>query len=609
MKRIKQLSENLINQIAAGEVIDRPSSAVKELLENAIDAGSTRIEVEISIDARNIRVADNGNGIYKEDILPAFSRHATSKIASEKDLWQLSTLGFRGEALASIISVAKVICTTRTPDSETGIKAECEDSNVKFSETGCAIGTTMELKELFYNTPARLKFLKQPQTEIAHITETIQNIAISHPKVAITLIHKKNAVLKTSGSGDLKETVSEIYSKDLVSNLQEVNFSDEQMNLKINGLTSSPNITRSNKKGIYVFVNGRTIRCPIISKAIDTAYKDIIPSGKYPFAVLNLTLPPNDIDINVHPSKKEIKYAKPNLIFNFVYTAVKNSLNIKDYTSTANEFSLSQNNFTPKTQEISDNLLHFGKFNEIPQEDITEIMLPSPKKQEDIAQNKMEFPLPQEEETYIPQAKIIGQLDNTYILIENNTGLQIIDQHIAHERYLYEELKQNRNYNSQLLLTSELVELDEETIILLRENIEKMQEYGFEIEFVRKDTNENIIALDSQAPLEKEFHAPATKGVRLKRIPQILSTKPHYDILQDLIESIKTTPENLDNEILEKISCCAAVKAGERLNTWQMEELIKNWQRTKFNMTCPHGRKISHIMPIKEIAKFFGRVE
>jgi len=612
MNRIKQLSENLINQIAAGEVIDRPSSAVKELLENSIDAGSTKIEVEVSIDARNIRVADNGNGIHKDDIMLAFSRHATSKISTEKDLWKLNTLGFRGEALASIISIAKVTCTTRTPDYETGIKAECKDSGVKFSETGCAVGTTMDIKELFYNTPARLKFLKQPQTEVANITETIQNIAISHPEVAITLIHKKNAVLKTSGSADIKTTVSEIYSKDLVSNLEAVNFSDNQMSLEVNGLVSTPNITRSNKKGIYIFVNGRTVRCPIISKAIDTAYKDLIPSGKYPFAVLNLFLPPNDIDINVHPSKKEIKYAKPNLIFNFVYTAIKNTLITGKNTSITGELSFNNNRLEeviPVSSTQTDNLLHFGKFQDIPQEDISEIILPATTEKQDVSQNKIAFTTDYNGNRTEKTAKILGQLDNTYILIENSEGLQIIDQHIAHERYLYEKLKQNKNNNSQLLLTSELFETDEETILLLHDNNDKIQEYGFEIEFMKKNISESLIAIDLQAPLEKEFLASSYIGVKLKRIPQILSTKSHYDIVKDLIEAVKTTPENMENEILERISCRAAVKAGEKLNTWQMEELINNWQGTQFNMTCPHGRKISHTMTIKEIAKFFGRIE
>lgn len=578
MKRIKLLPENLINQIAAGEVIERPASAVKELVENSIDAGAKRVEIEISNGGRDIRVADNGTGIHKDDVALAFSRHATSKIEKQKDLWAINTLGFRGEALASIISVAKVTCITRTVDEETGIKVECRDSEIKVSETGCGVGTIMNVKDLFYNIPARLKFLKNPQTEVTNITEVIQNIAVAHPEVAVNLIHKKFSVVKTTGSGDLAATISEIYSKELIKELSEISYEDSQFNLRLNGYVSNPDYTRSNKKGIYVFVNGRTVKCPIISKAVDTVFKDLIPSGKYPFAVLNLIIPSSEIDVNVHPAKKEVKYSKPNLIFNFVYSAIKFAL---EGNPEFKGFKLIVPEEKEETQTTK--VVDFAKFADFREDEIIEVSIPAKKIEQDFSQNKIEFSIENTETPVVNNYKIIGQFDNTYILVETDEGLQIIDQHIAHERHLYEKLKETRVPTSQLLLTSALIEPEAEDILLLQENEAFLANYGFEFEFVEG-------------------------GIKLKRIPQMLAEKDHEKIVFELIETIDANPANLENEILEKIACHAAVKAGEKLSMWQMEELITIWAGTKFNKTCPHGRKIAHTIPTKEVAKFFGRI-
>lgn len=622
MKRIKLLPENLINQIAAGEVIERPASVVKELVENSIDAGAKKVEIEISNGSRDIRVADNGHGIHKDDLILAFSRHATSKIKNQNDLWTINTLGFRGEALASIISVAKVTCITRTAEDSHGLKADCQNSEVKISETGCAVGTIMDVKDLFYNIPARLKFLKQQQTELANITETLQNIAIAHPEVAINLIHKKHSIIKTTGSSDAAIVIGEIYSKDIIKELSSVSFEDNQFDLKINGYISNPDFTRSNKKAVYIFVNGRTVKCSIISKAIDTALKDLIPMGKYPFAVLNIAMPANEIDVNVHPSKREIKYTKPNLIFNFVYSAIKSALEGKQSLNSLRIVHQEQQETYPfdasilkpqMSEHFSNNdskVVDFSRFADLRDDEITEISIPV--KNTEVYQNKIELIQENNEKISVQKPKIIGQLNNTYILIESEEGLQVIDQHIAHERYLYEKLKENKTQTSQLLLTSEVVEPDIEQVLMLQDNIEILLKYGFELEFVplepiSKTLSDNAVAL--QAPFDTKTLVNLNFGVRLKRIPQMLADKNPEKIIFDLVESVQTNAENIENEILERIACRAAVKAGEKLSLWQMEELIINWIATKFNKTCPHGRKISHIIPIKEIAKFFGRIQ
>jgi len=602
MKRIKLLPDNLINQIAAGEVIERPASVVKELLENSIDAGAGRIEIEISNECRNIRIADNGYGIHKDDVVLAFSRHATSKIQKEKDLWSISTLGFRGEALASIISVAKVSCLTRTADTSVGVKVECKNSEIMVSEAGCAIGTIMEVKDLFYNVPARMKFLRKAQTELANIIEVVQSIAISYPEVSIHLIHKGHSSLKSTGSGDLATVISEIYSKELINELAEVNMEDSGAGLKVKGYASNPDFTRSNKKAVYLFVNGRTVKCPIISKAIDNAYKDLIPSGRYPFVVLDLSLPFSAIDVNVHPSKREIRYINTNQIFNFVYTSIKSALeaglfNKKGFNS---EIEVSFNNVEsmPSTgQEHKEYNTQFKREYSIPSRHYTPSFI-APAKVDfanfrEKSEKSMDFYSSQEKldlsvadsEGFSEKPKIIGQYLNTYILLETNEGLQVIDQHIAHERTIYEKLKESKLIASQLLLTSSVIELEPSQLALLDENAEILSKYGY------------------------EFEKSGDNGIILKQVPQILLNSSHEMIVNEILGALESSLENIENKLLITTSCHAAVKAGEKLSVWQMEDLILEWQKSKNNLTCPHGRKICHILSSKEIASFFGRVD
>ena len=274
MGRIKQLDKNIINQIAAGEVIERPASVVKELVENSIDAGATKISIEITNECRNIRVADNGSGIHPDDIELAFTKHATSKLTDEESLFNIETLGFRGEALASIISIAKVTCTTRTKDFDYGTKVESENSVVKSSKIGCAQGTIMEVKDLFFNQPARLKFLKNQKTEFSYIQELVQSLAISHPEVAFILKNNGSDVIVTTQNADLLTRITQIYPANIIEELKEVRKTDVLTGISITGYVSVPSYTRSSKKSIYTFVNSRTVKCPILLKAIDIAYKN-----------------------------------------------------------------------------------------------------------------------------------------------------------------------------------------------------------------------------------------------------------------------------------------------------------------------------------------------
>lgn len=589
MARIKQLSKHLINQIAAGEVIERPASVVKELVENSVDAGATKISVEISNECRDIRVADNGSGIHPDDIMLAFSKHATSKIATDEDLFAIHTLGFRGEALSSIISIAKVTCTTRTKEFETGTKVKCENSEVKQVETGCAIGTIMEIRDLFYNIPARLKFLKNSNTEFSYIQELVQSIAIVNPNIAFELKKNGKTVLKTSGNNELKYALKEIFSSNVTDNLKEVLKTDNLSGMKISGYVSTPDFTRSSKKDYHIYINSRTVKCPVFQKAIDMAYKNLIAGGKYPFIVLNLELPPADVDVNVHPTKKEVRYKNTNMVFNFIMTAIQAGLSNyveKDYLHSPlhnEQQPVFEDNsdervvsFKPKTIDVfynksNDEVYVSDKVFEKVQGDLEQ---PSEQKQ---------IFVPVKEKEPEPEENIVGQYKNTYILVEKEDGLEIIDQHIAEERYIYEKLKSEKNIVSQLLFISDVLTVTPSEAELIKENKEKFEKFGYGIEF----TGETELIF--------------------RKVPQLISKVNPKEILSDILENINGDIDNLEEKILITTSCKASVKAGQKLSIWQMQEIIKKWRTTKMPYTCPHGRPICKFFPHKEIAAFFQR--
>lgn len=593
MARIKQLSKHLINQIAAGEVIERPASVVKELVENSVDAGATKISVEISNECRDIRVADNGSGIHPDDIMLAFSKHATSKIATDEDLFAIHTLGFRGEALSSIISIAKVTCTTRTKEFETGTKVKCENSEVKQVETGCAIGTIMEIRDLFYNIPARLKFLKNSNTEFSYIQELVQSIAIVNPNIAFELKKNGKTVLKTSGNNELKYALKEIFSSSVTDNLKEVLKTDNLSGMKISGYVSTPDFTRSSKKDYHIYINSRTVKCPVFQKAIDTAYKSLIAGGKYPFIVLNLEIPPADVDVNVHPTKKEVRYKNTNMVFNFIMTAIQGGLS--NYVERQNTFNMSLPSASQEPINISEinnaqNVVEFIQktpdiiYNK--SEDEVYVSDAIFEKIQDDLENSTEQKqifTPQKEKEPEPEENIVGQYKNTYILVEKEDGLEIIDQHIAEERYIYEKLKSEKNIVSQLLFVSDVLTVTPSEAELIKENTDKFEKFGYGIEFTG-DTE-----------------------LIFRKVPQLIAKVNPKEILADILENIDGDIDRLEEKILITTSCKASVKAGQKLSVWQMQEIIKKWRTTKMPYTCPHGRPICKFFPHKEIAAFFQR--
>ncbi|MBQ3310569.1 DNA mismatch repair endonuclease MutL [bacterium] len=601
MARIQQLSKNLVNQIAAGEVIERPASVVKELVENSIDAGATKISIEISNECRNIRVADNGSGIHPDDIGLAFLNHATSKIKDDNDLFEIATLGFRGEALASIISIAQVTCTTRTKDYDYGIKVECKNSEIETTQVGCAVGTIMNIQNLFYNVPARLKFLKNPKTEFSYIQELIQSLALVNANIAFELKKDDKIVLKTNGLGNLQNIIKDIYTKDLATHLKEVYRTDEISGLKISGYVSTPDYVRSSKK-YNIYVNSRIVKCLIFQKAIDTAYKNLLSKGKYPFVILNLEIPLNDIDVNVHPTKKEVRYKNTNQIFSFIYMSIDRALsNFSDKSQTnvtTNTNITSFQSFVEKNSDkLSSNDTYINDMNVInPIRDVfmkpvQENNISKPKtnklnlKTETETANfrQQSFVTPNEDLETEKSDKIIGQYKKTYILIETEEGLEIVDQHIADERYIYEKLKTQKEIASQMLFLSDVIEVSPTEAQLIKENKEKFEHFGFEIEVLND------------------------KEVTFKKVPQLLSKVNTKEILSDILENLDGNIANLEERILITTSCKAAVKANQELSLFQMEELIKKWRKCEKPYTCPHGRPISKFIEHKKLAGFFER--
>lgn len=590
-KRIKQLSKHLINQIAAGEVIERPASVVKELVENSVDAGATKVSVEVSNECRDLRIADNGLGIHPDDIMLAFSKHATSKLETDEDLFAISTLGFRGEALSSIISISKLTCITRTKEFDNGTKVECENSQVKKSQTGCAVGTIMEVKNLFYNLPARLKFLKNPKTEFSYIQELVQSLAIVNPQIAFELKNNGKTLLKTTGLGDLKTTIKEVYSQGVVDNLKEVLKTDKLSGFKISGFVSTPDYTRSSKKGYHIYINSRVVKCPIFLKSIDMAYKNLIGSGKYPFVVLNLELPPTEVDVNVHPTKKEVRYKNTNQVFNFIYSSIdmalsncviakQNEANVA--VGISNVFSFSKgktfnDDFYVKEEELVQHTLLNNE--EIP---VTSFDPARENPQYEYKPEQFSSSNNNVEQIF---ENIIGQYKNTYILIEKEDGLEIVDQHIAEERFYYEKLIEQKEPTSQLLFISDVLDVSATEAQLIKDNKDKFEKFGYGIEFLKE--NELIF----------------------KKVPQMLSKINPKELLADILENLSGDLDGLEEKILRTTACKASVKAGQKLNIWQMQEIIKKWRTCKKPYTCPHGRPISKVLAHKQIAGFFERNE
>ena len=417
----------------------------------------------------------------------------------------------------------------------------------------------------------------------------MQSIALVHPHISFELKFDGKTIFKTTAQNEQLETIKEIFSKEVSSSLKTVLRTDKLSGLKISGFVSSPDFTRSSKKDYYLYVNNRLVKCPAFQKAVDMVYKNLIGNSRYPFVVLNLEIPPSDVDVNVHPTKKEVRYKNPNQIFNFIYTSVDAAL--KSIKETSMEISTSENKTTSKEVLEDTDTIYVS-----PNASIADIFT---RKEEDSTPNYI-FTKPKESTKVIPikqdiQTKfikepefvksdiIIGQYAKTYILIEKENGLEIVDQHIADERYIYEKLKKSKNIDCQLLFISDVLEVSATDRALLESNKDKLAKFGYEIDFT-SDTE-----------------------LIFRKVPQLLSKVSPKEILADILENMHGDLDNIEEQILITTSCKAAVKANTYLNQYQMEEIIKNWRTTEHPETCPHGRPVAKFFEHKELAKFFQR--
>ena len=577
MSIIKVLSENLVNQIAAGEVVERPASVVKELVENSIDAGADKITIEVKDAGKTlIRISDNGKGMTKEDLKLAIQRHATSKIADESDLWKISTMGFRGEALASIASVSKMNIRSKMENDIAGNEIKIEASSViSENEIGMSQGTQIEVENLFYNTPARQNYLKKDSTELNHISSLLNTIALAKPGIAFKLIHNDKTVFDLPRVTDLISRISDIFGKSTADAMLPIFYGGSEFQL--GGFIGKPLLSRSTTQHQYVFVNGRPIQHYLLANRIKAAYHSMLMEDKKPVFLLNIKIDPALIDVNVHPRKLEIRFEDQQTIVRIIYSAVKTALDKANLIPKG--FTESRNYMSDSFPKKEAKAFSFG----IPKNTVPQAI--------DFTKNIMQGRAPMNLEENIPSIKSITQIANSYIVAEDESGLVLIDQHAAHERVRYEELMnqfENQEKSVQPLLVPQEMELSTDEINLINENKEIFEKLGFEIE---------------------EFGG---KTFVINAVPTCLSGEDLDPVIKGVLDDIKNhkSPSNMQGrieEILTYMSCRSAIKFGQTLSLEEMQALIDQMQELKRPFTCPHGRPTMISLTLSELEKMFGR--
>ena len=610
--KIRILPDAVANHIAAGEVIERPASVVKELVENALDAGATHITVEIGVGGKAyIRVTDNGCGMTREDASLAFARHATSKIASTADLALILTLGFRGEALPSIASVAKVKLLTRTAEAVVGTRIDIQGGELlNVSDSGAAPGTFLEVNDLFYKTPARLKFLKSPATEFGYINIVLLEEALACPQVGFTLKNNGREQLHLPADSDLRQRIAGLFGRELIRELTEVH--ESAGSLEIRGLIGLPTCHRANRNYQKVFVNHRPVKDKTISHAIQQTYEGLIPRGRHPVAVLFLTLPPQLVDVNVHPTKMEIRFVNAETIHQFVSGALRQTLSAGLHRPSAGAFPEKQTQpLTEQDQPFPDPFesspetlpeLAVPPIETANQSDATASAnsagrLPSSHRLPSVAAIPV-FPAQQiaplalhAQARGFAGMKPLGQFHDTYLLVQAGEDLCIIDQHAAHERIFYEKLKgqfQQTQLEVQQLLFPVALELSHREQAVLAEHLELFRQYGLELE-----------------PFGGATYL-------LKAVPVLLAKADYkkliYDLLDHFAETGKTAPINRQfDAMLMLMACHAAIRAHQPLQAAQISALLQQLDALDYPYTCPHGRPTVLKITVADLEKKFGR--
>ena len=616
---IKILDNNTIDKIAAGEVVERPASVIKELIENSIDAGSDAISIEIKNGGIDMmRITDNGCGIEKEFIKTAFLRHSTSKIRSEYDLPFINTLGFRGEALSSIAAVSKLEICTKTKDSLTGIiyriNGGVEES---LSEAGLPEGSTLIIRDLFYNTPARLKFLKSPQTEASYILDIIQKMSLSHPEISFKFISNGSVKISTSGSGSVKDVIYSIFGRDTTMNILAVNDSYDLITL--DGYIGKTDFFRTNRNFEFIFINGRYVKDPVIQKAIEDAYEGYHMKGSFPFAVINLKIEPELVDVNVHPSKLEVRFYNSENIYNAVYniirSAVKNSRLISAVSIDKNPhyrelnkaedipepFQINKKNELLKKTTNSDIILNDTKASEIYDISRPDVLASTINEKTEVKEEKNDLSVKFEQNSFFSDSfftekarsdhKIIGEIFNTYWIVEYENNMYLIDQHAAHEKVLYEKLvkrSQNAEKYSQYIAPALVISLSPTEEAALHRYKQQFYDMGF------------------------EFDDFGGSDIALKAVPCDLYDLDCRILMLEMLDDLSAfLPSKLPQALSDRMAtaaCKAAVKGGKRLSDNEISTLIDELLTLDNPFNCPHGRPTIISISKNEIEKKFRRI-
>ena len=635
--RINVLEVETSNKIAAGEVVERPSSVVKELVENSIDAGAKNITVEIFDGGqKNIKVIDDGSGIHKDDIEKAFMPHATSKIKYIEDIYNIHTLGFRGEALPSIASVSRTTLNSRTNDSTVGMEISQSSGDILYvKEIGCNVGTTIEVKDLFFNVPARQKFLKSPQREAALITDILGRLALANNEISFKLMNNDKSVLSTFSSTNLSDTIRYIYGKEVVENIT----SFEKFNdiISVHGYIGNAVISRGSRNRQSIFVNKRYVKSSLITAAVENAFKSFLTINKFPFFVIFIDIFPEYIDINVHPQKTEIKFQQDKVVFKIVFDAVhvaigdslRGNFNITDENNEDQRDSETEKktlrsgiydfnrividerdkeeldkrvqipidfNYKPINNRMNDSMeLNYSnapittstQYSEntntlINDENVKEKYGDSYDIKNDVSSNISKF----------PELRLIGQFNKTYILGEAYNELYLIDQHAAHEKILFEKYNseiKNSEVVSQILLTPTVIELSHDDYVHYIENEVVFNNSGFDIiEF-----GENTISI--------------------KEVPILLGKPDIKNLFNDILDNLKNMGTGKTIEIkynrIATLACKAAVKGNNQLSELEMKKLINDLRYIEEPFTCPHGRPTIIKITLNELEKKFKRIQ
>ncbi|MGQ9524077.1 MAG: DNA mismatch repair endonuclease MutL [Armatimonadota bacterium] len=590
--RIIILDEHTANRIAAGEVVERPSAVAKELVENSLDAGATRIRVDVESGGRTlICVADNGCGMTREEVLLAIQRHATSKIRSAEDLDRVTTLGFRGEALPSIASVSRMEISTRPSDAMSGTRVKVDGGQVQgVEEAGVPPGTRVEVRDLFYNTPARLKFIKSDQTELGHIVELVGRLAIAHHSVAIRLNHNGREVFSSPGGPDPLAAMAAVWGKDRAARTVPVLF--EAPGLRVTGFAAPPEVSRPNRSHEAFFVNRRPIVSRLLSHAVEEAYRSLLPDGRYPVAAIFIEMSPGAVDVNVHPTKAEVRFRAERDVHQAVAQAVRRAL-----LSGRADVGVSLQPQTGMSGQAAGGTVRNGGGSAAQ-------FLPSgiPARPSSVPQSatipgiRLGVTVEEVRPSSAGEAqawRLIGQIANTFIVGETSEGIVILDQHAAHERVIYEHLRRGMaegGLEVQRLLLPTTVTLGAREAQILSEHLDELRHVGFEVE-------------------------PFGGGTFLVRaVPAVAASASPETILAELASEltamdgvVRASRESVLDAVITAAACKGAVKAGESLSPAEMRKLVQDFLDTESRYTCPHGRPVVVNITHGELLKRFKR--